>query len=39
MCQACHLAYDLPQHQANARRSRRARKATGDLFDPPASGV
>lgn len=39
MCQACHLAYDLPQHQANARRTRRARKAAGDLFDPPASGV
>lgn len=32
MCQACHLAYDIPQHVANARRTRRARRASGDLF-------
>ncbi len=33
MCQRCHLSYDLPHHVANARRTRRNRKATGDLFD------
>lgn len=33
MCQRCHLAYDREQHVANARRNRRARKATGDLFE------
>jgi hypothetical protein len=32
MCQACHLAYDLPHHVANARATRRAKKATRDLF-------
>lgn len=33
MCQACHLRYDLPHHVANARRTRRSRRASGDLFD------
>lgn len=33
MCQACHLRYDRPHHVANARRTRRAKRATGDLFD------
>lgn len=33
MCQMCHLAYDLPQHIARGRATRRARRATGDLFD------
>ena len=33
MCQACHLAYDLEHHVAAARRTRKRRKATGDLFD------
>lgn len=32
MCQACHLRYDRPHHVANAKRTRRARRATGDLF-------
>lgn len=35
LCQRCHLAYDLPHHVANARRTRRKRKALGDLFDCP----
>jgi hypothetical protein len=35
LCQRCHLNHDRPQHVANARRSRRARRAVGDLFDPP----
>lgn len=34
MCQRCHLSYDRERHQANARRTRRARRATGDLFEP-----
>lgn len=33
MCQACHLRYDIPLHVANARRTRHARRASGDLFD------
>lgn len=32
MCQACHLAYDMEHHVANARRTRFRRRATGDLF-------
>ena len=32
MCQACHLRYDRPHHVANARRTRRSKRATGDLF-------
>jgi hypothetical protein len=35
MCQRCHLIYDLPHHVAAAKRTRRARKATGDLFSAP----
>lgn len=37
MCQRCHLRYDAKHHAINARRTRRARKATGDLFDEPAA--
>lgn len=33
MCQRCHLRYDLEHHVANARATRRARRACGDLFD------
>lgn len=33
LCQRCHLNYDRPIHVANAARTRRARKAIGDLFD------
>ena len=35
MCQACHLAYDLPHHVANAKATRLRRRrgrAAGDLF-------
>jgi hypothetical protein len=34
MCQRCHLSYDRPRHLAKQAANRRARKATGDLFDP-----
>ncbi len=33
LCQKCHLAYDAPLHAANSAVTRRARKATGDLFE------
>lgn len=36
LCQRCHLAYDADLHKANAAATRRAKKATGDLFDTPA---
>lgn len=32
MCQRCHLRYDHDHHQANARVTRRSKKATGELF-------
>ncbi len=32
MCQRCHLRYDAGHHQANARETRRNRKAIGDLL-------
>lgn len=32
LCQRCHLRYDQAHHQANARVTRRNKKATGDLF-------
>jgi hypothetical protein len=35
LCQRCHLAHDRPHHIAKAKANRRARKAVGDLFDPP----
>jgi hypothetical protein len=35
-CQACHLAYDATHHAETARATRRARKASGDLFDAKA---
>lgn len=31
-CQRCHLTYDAKHHAQNAAKTRRARKATGDLF-------
>lgn len=33
MCQACHLALDLPDHLENRRKSLFNRKAVGSLFD------
>lgn len=33
-CQRCHLTYDAQHHAANAAKTRAARKATGDLFNP-----
>lgn len=32
LCQRCHLRYDHAHHMANARETRRSRKATGDLL-------
>lgn len=32
MCQRCHLRYDQDHHQVNARKTRRAKKAHGELF-------
>ncbi len=32
MCQRCHLRYDHDLHQLNARKTRRAKKAHGELF-------
>lgn len=32
MCQRCHLRYDLKLHQANSRKTRRSKKACGELF-------
>ncbi|NJL72858.1 MAG: hypothetical protein HC888_15545 [Candidatus Competibacteraceae bacterium] len=31
LCQRCHLVLDAPLHAANARRTRQARKAAGEL--------
>lgn len=36
MCQRCHLAYDHEHHQQNAYETRRAGKASRDLFDERA---
>lgn len=33
LCQRCHLRLDRHEHAKNARETRRARKATGDLFE------
>ena len=33
LCSACHLRYDARHHAASAARTRRSRKACGDLFD------
>jgi len=33
LCQRCHLAYDQEHHREPARRTRRARRLTGDLFE------
>ncbi len=35
LCQRCHLNHDRSHHIAKAKRSRRERRAVGDLFDPP----
>jgi hypothetical protein len=32
LCQFCHLRYDRHEHAKNARATRRARKAAGELF-------
>lgn len=32
-CNRCHLTYDAQHHARNAARTRRYRKALGDLFD------
>lgn len=32
-CQKCHLAYDKDHHQRNAAETRKARKASSDLFE------
>jgi len=32
LCQRCHLRYDIDHHQVNARKTRRAKKAHGELF-------
>jgi hypothetical protein len=32
LCQKCHLAYDAEHHKANANKTRRGRKAIGELF-------
>lgn len=33
LCQRCHLTYDARHHARNAASTRRARKASGDLFN------
>lgn len=33
MCQRCHLTYDAKHHAENARQTRRAKLARGDLFE------
>lgn len=33
-CQRCHLTYDARHHAESAARTRAAKKATGDLFNP-----
>jgi cytochrome c553 len=38
MCQRCHSRYDAELHARNARRTRRARKAAGDLFPDDNGG-
>ena len=35
LCNTCHLRYDHVLHLTNAHAERRARKASGDLFDGP----
>ncbi len=37
-CQRCHLRYDAQHHATNARATRRARKAVGDLFQGIGDG-
>lgn len=37
MCQRCHLRYDHSHHMENARQTRRAKLACGDLFDDPSN--
>lgn len=38
LCQRCHLRYDQEQHQVNARTTRRAKKAHGELFPEAEQG-
>lgn len=33
MCQKCHLRFDMPHHKINSRKTRRLKKAMGDLFE------
>lgn len=37
LCQRCHLRHDQALHQANAKATRRSRKAIGDLFAIPSN--
>lgn len=39
LCQRCHLRYDAEHHQRNAASTRRARKASGDLFEASAGAT
>lgn len=32
LCQQCHFRHDAPQHRASAAKTRRSRKAVGDLL-------
>lgn len=36
LCCRCHLLHDATHHRQTAYRTRHARKALGDLFEPPA---
>ena len=36
LCQRCHNRHDAPHRRRNAARTRRSRKAGGDLFEGPA---
>lgn len=35
-CQRCHLTYDAKHHSANAGRTLRSKRASGDLFESEA---
>ena len=35
MCNRCHLRYDTEHHQANARKTRHAKRALADMFPQP----
>jgi hypothetical protein len=36
LCQRCHLLYDLPEHVANARKTRNRKKGQVDMFEEDA---